>query len=150
MDSIEVSDAIAIVLGRMETNPSEFFNEAYRWRFIFKELFLDALTDPEKIALNEGMVRVRRAEFCSTVLRAVLDEPLETGTISTIAGTVSGTVASQYNPTIQNQRTMLTNAGMGVAQQYNAAQQAVHSPLQNAMAGQGQNLYGLANSNGIK
>ncbi len=150
MDSIEVSDAIKIVLGRMETNPSEFFNEAYRWRFIFKELFLDALTDPEKIALNEGMVRVRRAEFSSMVLRAVLDEPIDSTGIVSTTGTVTTTTTNKYNPTIQNQRTMLTNAGMGVAQQYNAAQQAVHSPLQNAMAGQGQNLYGLANTNGIK
>lgn len=156
----DVSSAIETILGRMETNPSEFFDSAYKWRFVFKELFLDVLTDAEKTALNDGMTRVRRAEFSSMVLRAILDEPIETGTVTTMAGT---TVNSQYNPTIQNQqsattasqyntaqyhaaqqRIILNNAGMGVAQQ------ASHLPLQNAMAGQGQNMYGLANSNGIK
>lgn len=155
----DVSSAIETILGRMETNPSEFFDSAYKWRFVFKELFLDVLTDAEKTALNDGMTRVRRTEFNSLVLHTALSEPIETTTIQNNGAILT----SQYNPTMQNQqsamtasqyntaqyhaaqqRTMLNNAGMGVAQQ------ASHSPLQNAMAGQGQNMYGLANSNGIK
>ena len=155
---VEVSDAVKTVVGRMETNPSEFFQDAYKWRFVFNALFLDALTDAEKTALNDGMTHVRRAEFNSLVMHAALNEPIETGIVDrtvsgakyipTIQKQQAAITASQYNAAQQAQRAMLNNAG--TAQQYNAAQQASHLPLQNAMAGQGQNIYGLANSNGIK
>lgn len=115
MDSIisdAISDAVKTIVGRMETNPSEFFQDAYKWRFVFNALFLDALTDAEKTALNDGMTRVRRAEFNSLVMHAALNEDDVT---RDVLGTVSG---AKYNPTIQKQQAAIT------ASQYNAAQQA--------------------------
>ena len=77
------SSGIAAVLARMDTNPAEFFGDAGKWRFIFKENFREILTEPEKGALHEKLKEVRRQEFDHMVMRTLLDDQMQ-GAWSTV------------------------------------------------------------------
>ena len=71
------SSGITAILARMETNPAEFFGDAPKWRFIFKETFREVLTEPEKGALHEKLKEVRRQEFDHMVMRTMLDDEMQ-------------------------------------------------------------------------
>ena len=71
------STGVETVLKRMETNPEEFFNEADKWRFIFKDKFREVLTEPEKGALHEGLKAVRRKEFDYSVVQTLLRDEVQ-------------------------------------------------------------------------
>ena len=71
------STGVETVIKRMETNPEEFFNEADKWRFIFKDKFREVLTEPEKGALHEALKEVRRKEFDTLVVKELLKEEME-------------------------------------------------------------------------
>lgn len=74
MNETEMNDGVQIILGRMKTNPEEFFDNGGRWQWIFKDTLREVLTEIEKAALFEGLKAVRRAEItakaAATVLRA--------------------------------------------------------------------------------
>jgi hypothetical protein len=73
----ELSAGVRALVGRMESNPSEFYGEAEKWRFMFSATFRDVLTEPEKGALHEGLKEVRRKEFDEKVMRELLKDRIE-------------------------------------------------------------------------
>jgi hypothetical protein len=73
----ELSAGVRALVGRMESNPSEFDGEAEKWRFMFSANFRDVLTEPEKGALHEALKEVRRKEFDEKVMRELLKEDME-------------------------------------------------------------------------
>jgi hypothetical protein len=76
----EVNDGVSIILGRMESNPEEFFEthrEDNKWRWIFGENIREAMTEPEKAAIYEGMKKVRRLEITDKAVATVLPKEEE-------------------------------------------------------------------------
>lgn len=70
--SNELGTGVRTVITRMETNPEEFFEDAGRWRFIFKETFREVMTELEKGALHQALKEVRRKEFEVRVMQTLL------------------------------------------------------------------------------
>lgn len=114
------SSGITAILARMETNPAEFFGDAPKWRFIFKETFREVLTEPEKGALHEKLKEVRRQEFDHMVMRTMLDDEMKGNWGASIAGATGALYKEQgqianavLNKTrnIQNQSAMQNNSG---------------------------------------
>jgi len=73
----ELSAGVRALVGRMESNPNEFYGEADKWRFMFSSNFRDVLTEPEKGALHEALKEVRRKEFDEKVMRELLKDQME-------------------------------------------------------------------------
>jgi len=73
----ELSAGVRALVGRMESNPSEFYGDAEKWRFMFAANFREVLTEPEKGALHEGLKEVRRKEFDEKVMRELLKDQME-------------------------------------------------------------------------
>ncbi len=73
--TFDLSAALEALQGRMQTNPSEFFEDTYRWNFITHGGFKEVLTEDELRLLAEGLVYVRRAEINNRILQALLNEP---------------------------------------------------------------------------
>ena len=73
----ELSAGVRALVGRMESNPSEFYGEADKWRFMFSANFREVLTEPEKGALHEALKEVRRKEFDEKVMRELLKDNME-------------------------------------------------------------------------
>ena len=73
----ELSTGVSILIGRMESNPEEFFDDAYKWGFMFSANFRDVLTEPEKGALHEALKAVRRKEFDDKVMRRLMQEDID-------------------------------------------------------------------------
>lgn len=72
----ELSTGVRTVIARMETNPEEFFGEAHKWRFIFKETFREVMTEPEKAALHAALKEVRRKEFDALAVKTLLEDEM--------------------------------------------------------------------------
>lgn len=117
------SSGITAILARMETNPAEFFGDAPKWRFIFKETFREVLTEPEKGALHEKLKEVRRQEFDHMVMRTMLDDEMQGNW-----GAVEGATKSRF-----------TNQGQG-----QIAQNAASSMYGNQVQGQIGSEFGRA------
>ena len=92
------STGVETVIKRMETNPEEFFNEADKWRFIFKEKFREVLTEREKSAIHEALRDVRRREFdysvVQTLLRDEVQEQMKGHTQGGIGGVLTSAIAT--------------------------------------------------------
>jgi hypothetical protein len=73
----ELSAGVRALVGRMESNPSEFYGNADKWHFMFSANFRDVLTEPEKGALHEALKEVRRKEFDEKVMRELLKDNVE-------------------------------------------------------------------------
>ena len=73
----EESSAVDIVLARMETHPEEFYGEAKKWAFIYKEYFRDIMTETEKAAIHTKLKEIRRIELTQKVLETITEEPHE-------------------------------------------------------------------------
>ena len=73
----ELSAGVRALVGRMESNPEEFFDDAQKWRFMFGDKFREVMTEPEKGALHEGLKQVRRKEFDQKVMRELLKDEVE-------------------------------------------------------------------------
>jgi len=73
----ELSAGVRALVGRMESNPEEFFDDAQKWRFMFGDKFREVMTEPEKGALHEGLKQVRRKEFDQKVMRELLKDEME-------------------------------------------------------------------------
>ena len=103
------SSGIAAVLARMDTNPAEFFGDAPKWGFIFKERFREVLTEPEKGALHEKLKEVRRQEFDHQVMRTMLDDEMQGNWSASIAGATGSLHQGQKQ--IQNQSALQNSSG---------------------------------------
>lgn len=103
------SSGITAILARMDTNPAEFFGDAGKWGFIFKDRFREVLTEPEKGALHEKLKEVRRQEFDHMVMRTMLDDEMQgkwaTGVIT------SADMQSKYRNAGQNQSVLQNSSG---------------------------------------
>jgi hypothetical protein len=112
------SSGINAILARMETNPAEFFGDAPKWRFIFKENFREVLTEPEKGALHEKLKEVRRQEFDHIVMRTLLDDQMQgkwQGIESAYGEAIKTGTGVLHNRSIQNQnQSALQNSSGGV------------------------------------
>lgn len=73
----ELSAGVRALIGRMESNPEEFYDDAHKWRFMFGDKFREVMTEPEKGALHEGLKQVRRKEFDQKVMRELLKDEME-------------------------------------------------------------------------
>jgi hypothetical protein len=76
----EVNEGVGIILARMETHPEEFFEthrENSKWRWIFGENIREAMTEPEKAAIYEGMKKVRRLEITHKAIATILPQEEE-------------------------------------------------------------------------
>ena len=70
----ELSSGVQTLVARMATNPEEFFGEAHKWRFMFKDTFRDVMTEPEKGALHAALREVRRKEFDALAVKTLLQD----------------------------------------------------------------------------
>jgi hypothetical protein len=73
----ELSAGVRALVGRMESNPSEFYGIADKWQFMFDAKYREVLTEPEKGALHEALKEVRRKEFDEKVMRELLRDSME-------------------------------------------------------------------------
>ena len=73
--TFDLSSALEALRGRMQTNPSEFFANTYKWNFLKSESIREALTEDEIKLLVEGLVYVSRAEINNSILHSLLEEP---------------------------------------------------------------------------
>ena len=67
-----LSPGVEALVARMQSHPEEFYDESYKWHFMFQEKFRDVLTEPEKGALHAGLKEVRRKEFDDKVMKTLL------------------------------------------------------------------------------
>ena len=72
--TFDLSAALEALRGRMQTNPSEFFEDAYRWNFLKSESIREVLTEDELKLLAEGLVYVRRADINNRILHSLLED----------------------------------------------------------------------------
>lgn len=75
--NVELSPAVQTIVGRMQSNPEEFFGEALKWAYIFKERFREILTETEKGAVFDALKIVRRMELGQLVMTSMLPELTE-------------------------------------------------------------------------
>ena len=68
----EMNDGIQIILNRMKTNPEEFFEDGGRWKWIFKEVMREVMTETEKVAIHEQQKQVRRMEITAKAAATIL------------------------------------------------------------------------------
>ena len=73
----ELSAGVRALLGRMESNPEEFYGNDSKWDFMFAPNFREVMTEPEKGALHAAMKGVRRKEFDELVMRRILRDTEE-------------------------------------------------------------------------
>jgi hypothetical protein len=138
--TFDLSAALTALLGRMETNPSEFFANTYKWDFLWREGVKEVLTEDELKLLAEGVAYVRRAEINNSILHSLLEEPEHEyekvqygGTGASIAG-VLGQKAVIRTQTQQLKMDMEA-AKLSAQQQYNNALGQQHAS--NSMNGIG-------------
>jgi len=75
--NIEIGAGVQALVGRMESNTEEFFDEAPKWRFIFADRFRDTMTESEKGAIHAALKEVRRKEFEHKVMRTLLEDDVK-------------------------------------------------------------------------
>lgn len=90
----DFSTGVETLINRMETNPEEFFNEADKWRFIFKEKFREVLTEQEKGAIHEALKAVRRKEFDYSVVQTLLRDEMQDQMKEYAQGVIGGAYAN--------------------------------------------------------
>lgn len=120
--TFDLSAALTALLGRMETNPSEFFEDTYRWNFLKRDGIKETLTEDELRLLAEGLVYVRRAEINNRILQALLNEPqLEYETVRYPQSTTTAMNAGMQQMEIvrqQNQQQYGSALGQNTPSQY--------------------------------
>ena len=95
----ELSAGVRALVGRMESNPEEFFDDAHKWRFMFGDKFREVMTEPEKGALHEALKAVRRKEFDYSVVQTLLKDEMQDQMKGYAQGVISQGVitASSYD-----------------------------------------------------
>lgn len=121
---VDLNEGVQIILARMKTNPEEFFDDAGKWRWIYKETLREVMTEIEKAALFEGLKQVRRMEItakaAATVLRDEEQEKQEEferayqaglGKSARISATIGGGTLTAATGPIYNQALMKAEGG---------------------------------------
>lgn len=73
----ELADSVKTLVARMGSHPEEFYGEAGKWKFIFKEKFREVLNEAEKGAIHEALRVVRRQEFGAEVITALVIDDVQ-------------------------------------------------------------------------
>ena len=135
----ELSAGVRALLGRMESNPEEFYGDASKWAFMFAPNFRDVMTEPEKGALHEALKGVRRKEFDELVMRRILrDTEEETVKQARSSGIMSrGQVTTAINSSLSDTfgAAQITTANHQIAydsQQHRDAHNKAYNALSNA------------------
>lgn len=74
---VQISAAVRILVGRMETHPEEFYEEGHKWDFIYGERFQKVMTEVEKGLIYERLKQLRRDEFDRRVMGKLLPPETE-------------------------------------------------------------------------
>jgi len=76
--SEELSIGVKTLIERMESHPEEFFDGGNgRWGFMYKEIFRDVMSEPEKASLHVALKKVRRMEFDAKVVKELMRDEIE-------------------------------------------------------------------------
>lgn len=67
-----ISAAVRILVGRMQTNPDEFYEGNHKWDFIYGDRFQKVMTEVEKGLIYETLKQLRREEFDKRVMARLL------------------------------------------------------------------------------
>jgi len=113
----EFSTGVETLINRMETNPEEFFNEADKWRFIFKEKFREVLTEQEKGAIHEALKAVRRKEFDYNVIQTILSDEVQGQMKGVIGGAYASTITTGTGGYLVNSATNPSTASLKIGKQ---------------------------------
>jgi len=113
----EFSTGVETLVKRMETNPEEFFNEADKWRFIFKEKFREVLTEQEKAAIHEALKAVRRKEFDYNVIQTILSDEVQGQMKGVIGGAYASTITTGTGGYLVNSATNPSTASLKIGKQ---------------------------------
>jgi hypothetical protein len=65
-------NCIDVVMERMTTHPEEFFAEADKWKFLYKDYFRDVMTESEKGMIFERIKKIRREELSQKILQTLV------------------------------------------------------------------------------
>ena len=115
--TFDLSAALEALTQRMQTNPSEFFEDTYRWNFIMQAGFKESLSEDEIKLLVEGLIYVRRAEINNRILQGLLNEPQPE--YEKVQYSMQGTTA--VNMGMQTQINQMEAARQQNQQQYGSA-----------------------------
>jgi hypothetical protein len=111
------STGVETLINRMETNPEEFFNEADKWRFIFKDKFREVLTEQEKGAIHEALKAVRRKEFDYNVIQTLLRDEVQGQMTGAIGGAYASTLTTGTGGYFTNSTTNPSTASLKIGKQ---------------------------------
>ena len=136
----ELSAGVRALLGRMESNPEEFYGNASKWAFMFEPNFRDVMTEPEKGALHEALKEARRKEFDELVMRRILrdteEETVKQARSSGIMsrGQVTTAIGNSLNEAFGQAQITTANHQMAYnqAQQQRDANNRAYNALSNA------------------
>jgi len=135
----ELSAGVRALLGRMESNPEEFYGNAGKWAFMFEPNFRDVMTEPEKGALHEALKEARRKEFDELVMRRILRDTEE----ETVKQARSSGVMTRKH--VVNEISTGLNDVFGAAQLGNSQQQRdANNRAYNALSNGAVNTYNPA------
>lgn len=118
----ELSAGVRALLGRMESNPDEFYGDASKWNFMFAANFRDVMTEPEKGALHEALKNVRRKEFDELVMRRILRDE-ENEKMEQMRSFGAAQIRAEGQKISQ---TPSTHTGQGLLSSYNPALNSVN------------------------
>lgn len=131
----ELSAGVRALLGRMESNPEEFYGGASKWAFMFEPNFRDVMTEPEKGALHEALKEARRKEFDELVMRRILRD------------TEEETVKQARSSTPMTRKQVTTAIGSSLNDAFGAAQLGNYQQEAIRQNNTGQGLLGSGSSN---
>ena len=114
----EFSTGVTTLLARMDTNPSEFFDGAYKWSFLNADWVKTILTEAEEAALNNKLTEVRRTAFDRMVMQTLLD------------GEAEGDSRLGRATALKNKANVLLNSAQ-MAQQGSSLMNSVYSNIAN-------------------
>ena len=126
----EFSTGVTTLLARMDTNPSEFFDGAYKWSFLNADWVKTILTEAEEAALNNKLTEVRRIAFDQMVMQTLLDSEAEEPRVRQMVSLTSNSQMALQGSSLMSSMTKLELAKLQQQQR-----------MQNQYANATQNMY---------
>lgn len=126
----EFSTGVTTLLARMDTNPSEFFDGAYKWSFLNADWVKTILTEAEEAALNNKLTEVRRTAFDRMVMQTLLEDEAQESRLGRATKGKSNTILSSAQMAQQGS-SLMNSVYSNIANQQN----------QNQYANAAQNIY---------
>ena len=138
----EFSTGVTTLLARMDTNPSEFFDGAYKWSFLNADWVKTILTEAEEAALNNKLTEVRRIAFDRMVMQTLLDSEAEGDLQGLPVRSAKGKITNMAHPSqMAQQGSSLMNSVYANVVNQQQIQNAAQSAYANAYAKETQNIY---------